>query len=153
MSKYIKVICHFVEGKTIQDLAEAVNAVWGTGNPDAEQVEKMLPSVNTPPQNGYVAIRMTEAQAKNLEEYSKINDLSWITDWWRIEWPQFETKVDGEGKEEYQALIPYDPVTWEELIVDENGDPVQFDILDPETGEPTGETETRTIAKYLGGFA
>lgn len=153
MQKYIKVICHLIEDKTIQDLAQAVNDVWGTARLDSDCVEKFLPQVNTPTQDGgYIAIKMTETQARNLEDYSKVNDLSWITDWYRIEWPQYETQIDGEGNV-YQVRVPYDDVTWEELIIDENGDPVQFPILDPETGEPTGETETRTHTKYLGGFA
>lgn len=152
MSKYIKVICHLVEGKTIQDLAQAVDAIWGTANLEADCTEKLLPRCNTLVKNNYVAIKMPPEHAQSLQAYLDANDVSWLADWWRIEWPQYETKLDEEGSE-YQVQIPYEDVTWEELITDENGDPVQFPILDPETGEPTGETETRNRTVKVGGFA
>ena len=116
---YISVRYRLTEGTILHDISLRIFELFGSSNPDADNIESLLPQVSAPPTNRWVRTRMTTSQAINIAEYVAVSGMEGLGEYVEVLWPT--EIIEGE-----EVPVEYEQITWEEgLEID--GEPVIID--------------------------
>lgn len=135
--------------KTLFDLATRIKELFGSSNPESEQMESMLPRVSCPPRNGWMQTKMDEAQARNIAEYVALKGLDGFVTGFEVLWPGYDVLRSMDGIET-QIPWEYDDIAWMEPVMID-GVELMRDVVD-ENGNVTGQ-EVVMVAKRMGDIA